>query len=1114
METVYCCGRGLPHDQLTFRIVSRYLQHSMKAILPPVLRIDTRVARNSVRQMGLPREEWVGTAEEFAAGNSRGFRFTERGTGRSMVVLSEGRAPGGEAHVLRLPGATLDPLVQELDLSTGTWVAHPAIERFAADGQTGYEAALASWPGSFSYTQADPEREIRGLRPPQLGALHAVQAHWALGDGDPATVVMPTGTGKTDTMISILIATGCTRLLVVVPTDALRTQIAEKFLTLGILPVVDVVSGAALPPVVGMLERRPRGVEDIDLLFSQCNVVVTTMAIAGRCPPEVRTRMAAECSHLFIDEAHHAEAPTWRIFRDAFNERRIVQFTATPYRNDGKPIGGRIVFNYRLRRAQEEDYFRPIQFKGIYEFNPERADEAIAEAAVEQLRMDYDLGHIVMARVKSIPRAAEVLRIYEKFPEFNPVAIHTGIPAGPQREHIRQQILSGDARIVVCVDMLGEGFDLPELKIAAFHDVRKSLPVTLQLAGRFTRSRPDLGEATFIANLASVQVAEELQKLYRSDVDWNVLLPQVADRAIQDEVALKEFVDGFSDFPDDFPLHRVRPAMSMVAYRTRGERWTPERFLSGIPGADTLDRIYHGVNDEENTLVVVTAQRIPVEWAGVDDISTWDWQLYILIWDPVNHLLFIHNSSNAGMFKRLAVAVAGGGVTQIGGPEVFRCFQGLNRLRLQNVGLIEQLGRLIRFTMRAGSDVGSGLTDAQIRNTKKSNIFASGFENGLRTTIGCSYKGRIWSRRLTNLKELAAWCRETGTKLIDRLIDPEQVILGTLSEQYIAERPEKMPIAIEWPEPFYTEPERAYRLRLGDRRLELSSADIDLVHPETAGVLRFSIGDDQAWAEFRLVLFEDGGEPDFRVEQVGGAEALLEHGSRAFSLAESFNEEPPTIWFADGSSLEGHRYVELRGLPEPFRRDRIEAWDWAGIDIRKEAQGVEGAADSIQYRVAERLRARDVTLVYDDDGSGESADLVAISEGEDVIDVEFYHCKYSGSAAPGARIKDLYEVCGQAQKSVRWMESRRQTDLFQHLLIRNPKVQGDTTRSRYERGSQADLVRIREKSRIQPIRLKVFIVQPGLSRAAASDAQLELLAVTENYLMETFKVPFGVIASI
>jgi superfamily II DNA or RNA helicase len=35
-------------------------------------------------------------------------------------------------------------------------------------------------------------------------------------------------------------------------------------------------------------------------------------------------------------------------------------------------------------------------------------------------------------------------------------------------------------RIVIRVDMLGEGFDLPELKIAALPDVHESLAVTLQ----------------------------------------------------------------------------------------------------------------------------------------------------------------------------------------------------------------------------------------------------------------------------------------------------------------------------------------------------------------------------------------------------------------------------------------------------------------------------------------------------------------------------------------------------------------------------------------------------------------------------------------------------------
>ena len=50
----------------------------------------------------------------------------------------------------------------------------------------------------------------------------------------------------------------------------------------------------------------------------------------------------------------------------------------------------------------------------------------------------------------------------------------------PERDDTRRKLLSGESRIVVCVDMLGEGFDLPELKIAAFHDIRRTLAVAPQ----------------------------------------------------------------------------------------------------------------------------------------------------------------------------------------------------------------------------------------------------------------------------------------------------------------------------------------------------------------------------------------------------------------------------------------------------------------------------------------------------------------------------------------------------------------------------------------------------------------------------------------------------------
>ena len=50
-------------------------------------------------------------------------------------------------------------------------------------------------------------------------------------------------------------------------------------------------------------------------------------------------------------------------------------------------------------------------------------------------------------------------------------------------------------------------------------------------------------------------------------------------------------------------------------------------------------------------------------------------------------------------------------------------------------------------------------------------------------------------------------------------------------------------------------------------------------------------------------------------------------------------------------------------------------------------------------------------------------------------------------------------------------------------------------------------------SHILPVKFQLFIVQPGLSKRVISPDQRMLLSVTENYLFETYQLPFGVIAS-
>jgi superfamily II DNA or RNA helicase len=153
--------------------------------------------------------------------------------------------------------------------------------------------------------------EPDSLRRPQLGALHSALGYWTSGLADPGIIVMPTGTGKTETMLALLVAARLGRLLVIVATTALRSQIAAKFETLGVLQQLGVVGPSALRPVVGRLEHGIPDAAAAERFAAACNVVVATPAAVEACAPEALGAFYSRFTHLMVDEAHHAPAATW-----------------------------------------------------------------------------------------------------------------------------------------------------------------------------------------------------------------------------------------------------------------------------------------------------------------------------------------------------------------------------------------------------------------------------------------------------------------------------------------------------------------------------------------------------------------------------------------------------------------------------------------------------------------------------------------------------------------------------------------------------------------------------------------------------------------------------------
>lgn len=1088
----------------------------MRLTVPSVKGVDAKTPKGVIGQLLHDSETVQGELTRFVLPSRTGWKLTLR-EGRVLYVFA--KAPtrdqmpsDGPVLLGDLAGGASDA-----DLSGSKWIYHPDVDSVLSPAQ-----ARDTWFAAFNFIGEGQLHEGQvGLRRPQLGALHAIHAHWTTKD-DVATIVMPTGTGKTETMLAALISARCTRVMVVVPTDALRTQLALKFYSLGILkdPRSVLLGAGVLRPIVGILERRPTTVGEVDDLFKRCNVVVTTSALAGGCSDEVQARMAEVCTHLFIDEAHHAEAPTWKEFKRVFkaHKRPILQFTATPFREDGVPLDGEIIYVYPMRQAQRDGYFRQIRFSSVYSFNSARADRDIAAKVVEELRADATGLHVAMARVSSQIRAAQVLKIYEELGEFNPVMLHSGMKKA-DAQAARSQLDQGKSRIVVCVDMLGEGFDMPELKIAAFHDLRKSLAVTLQLAGRFTRARSDLGDPVFIANIADLNLRDELRALYTQDPDWNLLLPDLSEGAIGQELEAQKFMGGFVGHLDRIPMNEIRPAASMVVYRTHCSQWKPSEHKVAFPGLKEGEEIYPILNAKERMLIIIAAKRQGVPWTDVPAVEGLVWELCIAIWDEQQSLLYIHGSTNTGTYSDFARALCGEDVELIKAPHVFRVLAKINRLMLMNVGLDEQFGRQVRYTGRMGPDVGARLTDVTLGTTTKAVLAGFGFENGGQTSIGAGKRGRVWATLRLRVNEFAAWCRRIGAKLADDSIDPEEVLKGTLIPKLVSARPAVVPVGVDWPVELLDVIESATTISFAHTIDEhLTNTSIELRDCSANGPLVLRVFCERKEVRVRLDFVKRGDAPDFVFVYEGDARATIRRGA-TYDLCDYLTANPPTIWFADGSKLEGSTHVELRSAAPLYDRDRLEAIDWTGTDIKKESQREERRKDSVQYRAMEHIRAENRhEILMDDDGAGEAADIVGISLDSQthprLITVDLYHCKYSGGDTPGARIDDMYVVCGQAQRSVMWLHNKdRRTDLFVHLLKREADRVESGRASRLEVGSKDRLAQIRDLSRSCAVALRVYIVQPGLSKVASAEHQLALLGVTERFLSETYQVPLKVYCS-
>lgn len=375
-------------------------------------------------------------------------------------------------------------------------------------------ATIVPQPGSYE------------LRRWQSRALTSVSKLYSVRQRNFLVVACP-GAGKTRVAIEVLkdYAFSCNRrVIVVVPSDALREQWIRRLHSYG--------GAFAMPRQGGEMWK------------AQDTSAVVTYAGLDVIKKHLRAHMERSGVEYVVvfDEIHHASdgargnvwgAAVNAVFRDNPSVHMTLSMSGTPFRADGCPIAflqyrdGNAVADvmYEYQHALSDGVVRPILFYGqigevdwidhdgerqTHSTSVEIADDrveaqrynlatrfdsriakdmclsAIAHL-IELRRDDHDAGMIVFAADQD---QAIRWRNWFQTKVKDQVALVTSHTVDSRKQ--LEGFTNGTNSIIVCVDMIGEGVDIPRLRVAVYLGrVRDSASKLWQYLGRIMRVPPD-----------------------------------------------------------------------------------------------------------------------------------------------------------------------------------------------------------------------------------------------------------------------------------------------------------------------------------------------------------------------------------------------------------------------------------------------------------------------------------------------------------------------------------------------------------------------------------------------------------------------------------------------
>lgn len=307
-----------------------------------------------------------------------------------------------------------------------------------------------------------------------------------------------------------------------------------------------------------------------------------------------------EFDYVIVDEAHHSYAttyfPTIRYFKPKF----LLGLTATPDRLDGQDITeiyGESVYELDFVEANDRELMTKCEYRMLLDdlareelevyteseeklsikqlnrtlFAPKRDEEIVRIMRQEMANVD-DPKMIVFCR--TIPHAQKIAKLLGD----DTALVHNG-QGKTANDLALDAFRDGKIRIIVSVQMLNEGIDVPDANMVVFLRNTVSPTIFYQQLGRGTRLAKDKEKTVvldFVANCERIKMILQLQKEIE---DFRTHKPQ-------EEPTTTKLGDEKPNFTLDIATPEFETKMvdivELIERASKGREWTKEEIIVAL----------------------------------------------------------------------------------------------------------------------------------------------------------------------------------------------------------------------------------------------------------------------------------------------------------------------------------------------------------------------------------------------------------------------------------------------------------------------------------------------------------------------------------------------------